>query len=341
MKIFRTLCVLIALVTVLCGCRILMTPLSKAASKGDVVLIRNLIRQGNAVNEPGKGNNYALPVHMAAYYGHVEAVKALLDEGASVNGRDKCDQTPLVYAINGNTPGRIEIANILISKGADIGALDCFAWKALNYAEQANDKPLMELLSPRDRGVVKSGVDDPDLMPEENTINFKKAIPKIDYSGTRKVTITVRDKREYVISGKTNPNYVGYVRPRYWRPTEDMTTPDKLPLSDVLTSCISLSLKDAGFEVNDLSTKPDRYLEMIINEWMSEAMYNVGFLYNLVLRVTDKNGTLLSSHAISGLDDLGSAKGMLWIQSKLLVPDAAKKRLGELFNNPEIKKALQ
>jgi hypothetical protein len=32
---------------------------------------------------------------------------------------------------------------------------------------------------------------------------------------------------------------------------------------------------------------------------------------------------------------------MILIQSKLLVPDAAKKRLGELFNNPEVKKALQ
>lgn len=35
-----------------------MTPLTKAASDGDAVLIRNLIRQGNPVNEPSKDKYY-------------------------------------------------------------------------------------------------------------------------------------------------------------------------------------------------------------------------------------------------------------------------------------------
>jgi len=324
------------------GCAALtMTPLIKASSSGETVQIRNLIRQGNAVNEPSKDKYFALPIHKAAYYGHVEAVKILLEEGALVNGRDYCDQTPLVYAINGNTPGRIEIADILISKGADIEAIDCFGWKPLNYAQRANDKPLMDMLSSRKSVTAKTGIDDPSFKPEEHTINFRNAIPTINYSGTKKVTITVVDKRKYVVSGKTKASYVGYVRPYAWKPTEDMNTADNLPLSDVLTSCISLSLKKAGFEVNDLSNKLDRSLVLIIDEWMSDAGYNIGFTYNLVLRVMDNNGVLISSKSISGIDDLGSAKGMLLVQSKLLVPDAAKKRLADLFNNPEIKNALQ
>ena len=342
MTIFKSLCVIIAGISFLFGCSTLtMTPLIKAASSGDVVLIQSLIRQGNAVNEPDKGKYYALPIHKAVYYGHVEAVKILLDEGASVNGRDYCDQTPLVYAINGNSPGRIEIANLLISKGADVEAIDCFGWKALNYAERASDKTLIGLLSAKAKGVVKTGIVDPAFKPEEHTINFRNAIPKIEYSGTKKLAITVIDKRKYVVSGKLKPNYVGYVKPYFARPAEDMTTTDNLPFGDVLTSCISLSLKNAGFEVNELSTKPDRSLVLIINEWMSDAGYNVGFAYSIVLQVMDKNGALLSSQAINGLDDLGSAKGMLLIQSKLLVPDAAKKRLSELFNHREVKKALQ
>ena len=116
---------------------------------------------------------------------------------------------------------------------------------------------------------------------------------------------------------------------------------DNLPLSDVLTSCISSSLKNAGFEVNNLSNKLDRSLVLIIEEGMSDAGYNIGFKYNLILRGMDKNGVLISSNIINGIDDLGSAKGMLLVQSKLLVPDAAKKRLGDLFNNPKIEKALQ
>lgn len=342
MKILKVLCMIITGLSFLSGCSTLMlTPLIKASSNGDTVQIRNLIRQGNAVNEPSKDKYYALPIHKAAYYGHVEAVKILLEEGAQVNGRDYCDQTPLVYAINGSTPGRIEIANILISKGADVEAVDCFGWKPLNYAQRANDKPLLDLLSSHGSGIVKTGIDDPSFKPEEHTINFRNAIPKINYSGTRKIAITVLDKRKYVVSGKTKSNYVGHVRPYFFRPTEDMTTTDNLPLSDVLTSCISLSLKEAGFEVTDLSTNSDRLLVVIINEWMSDAGNNVGFTYNLVLRVMDKNGALLYSHAINGLDDLGGAKGMILIQSKLLVPNAAKKRLGDLFNNPEVRKSMQ
>jgi len=342
MKILKALCMVITGFSLLLGCSTLtMTPLIKASSDGDTAQIRNLIRQGNAVNEPSKDKYFALPIHKAAYYGHVEAVKILLEEGALVNGRDYCDQTPLVYAINGSTPGRIEIANILISKGADIEAIDCFGWKPLNHAQRANDMPLVEIISSRKSGIAKTGIDDPSFKPEEHTINFRNAIPVINYSGTKKVTITVLDKRKYVVSGKTKGSYVGYVRPYPWKPTEDMTTADNLPLSDVLTSCIALSLKKAGFEVHGSSNKPDRSLVLIIDEWMSDAGYNIGFTYNLLLQVMDKNGALISSKAINGIDDLGNAKGMLLIQSKLLVPDAAKKRLADLFNNPEIKNALQ
>ena len=342
MKRLKALCMIITGISFLFGCStLMMTPLMKASSSGDTVQIRNLIRQGNAVNEPSKDKYYALPIHKAAYYGHVEAVKILLEEGAQVNGRDYCDQTPLVYAINGSTPGRIEIVNILISKGADIEAIDCFGWKPLNHAQRANDKPILDLISQRGSGIAKTGIDDPSFKPEEHTINFRNAIPKINYTGTRKITITVLDKRKYVVSGKTKAAYVGYVRPYAWKPTEDMTTADNLPLSDVLTQCISLSFKSAGFKVNDLSNKSDRSLVLIIEEWMSDAGYNIGFTYNLVLQVMDENGVLISSKAINGIDDLGSAKGMLLVQSKLLVPDAAKKRLGDLFNDPAIQKVLQ
>ena len=339
-KSILTFVLYLFMVVLMSACATRMTPLTEASSNGNVAAIRALLKQGSNVNEVDKGH-YASSLHWAARYGQVEAVKILLEAGADINRRDYCDQTPLIYAINSRAEERSKIAKMLIAQGADTEALDCFGWKALNHAEYVNDKPLINLLSSHRKGAVKKGIDDPDFKPEEHTINFKNAIPQINYSGTKKVTMTVLDKREYVVSGKTKPNYVGYVRSQYFRPTEDMTTTDNLPLSDVLTSCISLSLKNAGLEVNDISTKPDRSMVLIINEWMSDAGYNVGFTYNLVLQVMDKNGVVLASHAINGLDDLGSAKGMILIQSKLLVPDAAKKRLGELFNNPEVKKALQ
>jgi ankyrin repeat protein len=342
MKIFRFICVMIFLTAFLAGCsRFGVTPLINAASNGDTAQIRSLIRQGNAVNEPSKNKYYVLPIHQAAYYGHVEAVKILLEEGASVNGRDYCDQTPLVYAINGATPNRVEIANILIARGANLEAIDCFGWKPRNHAQRAEDKPMLDLLSMRRVGTAKTGLDDPEFKPEERTINFRNAIPRINYTGTRKVSIVVLDNRYYVVSGQTRPCYVGYVRPYMTSPTEDMITADSMPLGDVLTSSISLSFKNAGYDVILPQIKPERTLVLIIQEWMSDAGFNVGFTYNLTMQVRDENGGLISAININGLDDLGSTKGMLLIQSKLLVPDAAKKRLEDLLNNPEIRKALQ
>lgn len=326
-----------------------VTPLINAASSGDTAQIRSLIRQGNAVDEPSGNKYYVMPIHQAAYYGHVEAVKILLEEGASVNGRDYCDQTPLVYAINGATPKRIEIANILISKGADLEALDCFGWKPINHAKRADDLPMLNLISSHRKNIAKTGLDDPEFKPEAHTINLRNAVPRINYIGNKKVSIRVIDERYSVISGKKNPNYVGYIRiaqesrgiiPRL-NTTKDMTTADSMPLGGVLASCISLSLKNAGFDVVHQSVNPDRSLVLTMQDWMIVAYYNVGFAYNLALHVRDEKGVLISAQEIYGPDDLGRAMGMPLIQSKILAPDAVKKRLENLLNNPEIKKALQ
>lgn len=320
----------------------MMTPLTKAASDGNVSQIKTLIQQGANVNEPNKGKYYATPLHWAARHGHVEASKVLLDSGANLNENDYCNQTPLVYAIYGNTEGGTEIAKILIEGGANTETIDCFGWKAINYAKQNNNAPIISLIETKSRLVDKrTGMDDPDFMPDKFSINFKNAIPKLNHTGSLSVSVEVIDKRPYVISGKTKTDYVGYVRPYAWRPTESMTTSDKRPLSEVLTMCVSESLKSAGYTVIEKSAKANRSLIMLLNEWISDAGYNVGFKYDIALNVMSEKGVLIATGTVRGLDDLGSAQGMLLIQSKLLVPEAAQKHLTELLNKPEIAAALR
>jgi ankyrin repeat protein len=91
------------------------TPLIEAAYSGHVEIVKILIDHGADVNL--KGEAWCGPLHAAALGGHVEVVKLLLHHGADVNifSHNK----PLHYAAMN---GHIEVAQILIAHGADINA---------------------------------------------------------------------------------------------------------------------------------------------------------------------------------------------------------------------------
>jgi hypothetical protein len=320
----------------LSGCSTL-TPLSKAAKIGDVKSIRTLLSQGENINHMDEGRYYAQPLHWAARHGHYEAAKLLIESGADINGRDSIEQTPLIITAYAGNPGSEAIAKLLISKGADIDAIDYQGWKFIHYAKQAQNSVLIRLVAANKEDEIEPQVHEPDKL----TINLDTVIPKIDYQGQKKIKISVIDKRKYVISGDNKPNYIGYIRQNYYRPPEELTTSNGKALSEILSTCISESYNKAGFEVLNTKEKAENTLILYINEWMSDAFYNVGFKYNFVLRVLDGNDILIDATSMSGTDDLGSVQGIPIVRSKLLVPVAAKKRLTELLNDSKVKRALQ
>ena len=55
-----------------------------------------------------------------ASYGNVDLIRLLLASGADVNARDTKGDTPLMYAITGNSPGTW--VDVLIKAGADMNA---------------------------------------------------------------------------------------------------------------------------------------------------------------------------------------------------------------------------
>lgn len=63
----------------------------------------------------------ARPLHYAAYNGHFEIVKLLVEHGAKVNAQDESGQTALHVAAQN---GHAEIVNYLLSKGAEINLVD-------------------------------------------------------------------------------------------------------------------------------------------------------------------------------------------------------------------------
>jgi ankyrin repeat protein len=95
--------------------------LMKAAKKGDLEHVRELLNKGADVNAKNKGGQTALMD--AAREGNLEMVKLLIDKGADVNAKDEIGQTPLKCAV---WKHKLDIVRLLLDKGADVNAKDKF-----------------------------------------------------------------------------------------------------------------------------------------------------------------------------------------------------------------------
>ena len=92
--------------------------LLEASEKGDINMVKQLIREGADVNN---ANNYGYtPLMWANTRGHLEIVKYLMEQGANVNQADIDGWTPLIWA---SRNGHLEIVKYLVSQGADYSSI--------------------------------------------------------------------------------------------------------------------------------------------------------------------------------------------------------------------------
>lgn len=96
------------------------TPLGLAAFFGHADAVKVILEHGAAIDARDKSRfgNTALDAAVAA--DHADVVRILLASGANVNVRDASDYTPLhKAAANGN----VDIARMLLDRGADVAAV--------------------------------------------------------------------------------------------------------------------------------------------------------------------------------------------------------------------------
>ncbi|KAJ3341560.1 hypothetical protein HDU83_006579, partial [Entophlyctis luteolus] len=102
-----------------------MNPLLLAAKYGRVDNVKFLLDAMGGGSEAANATflpNAFTALHFASGLGHYDVVELLLDEGATVDIKDKRDKsTPLIHACKA---GHLEIVKLLVSKGADLFAVD-------------------------------------------------------------------------------------------------------------------------------------------------------------------------------------------------------------------------
>jgi len=81
-----------------------------------------------------------ISIHQAAEDGNIEAVKQHLAAGADVNANTDTGWTPLCFAANK------EIAELLITNGANVNAKEGYSFAPLHAAAYAGQKEIVELL---------------------------------------------------------------------------------------------------------------------------------------------------------------------------------------------------
>jgi ankyrin repeat protein len=91
-------------------------PLTKAIKAGDDEALQRFLSDPALLrHQAGECSNLESPAAVAAAYGRIEVLKALIGNGASVEGIECGGDTPLHEAVE---QGRIEIVRYLLSKGA-------------------------------------------------------------------------------------------------------------------------------------------------------------------------------------------------------------------------------
>jgi len=118
------------------------SPLMMAAWKGHVEVARLLMDRGAEVDKKSQGGS--TPLKAAAQMGHVEVARLLLDRGANHMAKNQYGSTPLMEAA---TMGHVEVARLLIVRGAEVEATDKTGKTPLMIARERGFQDMVTLLA--------------------------------------------------------------------------------------------------------------------------------------------------------------------------------------------------
>lgn len=112
-----------------------------AVRVNNMVLVRELINDDNLNSKDEYGYT---PLHLAAKFNHVDIARLLVSKGANVQTLDKHFDTPLIDSTRNSNSF---ISELLICNGAKVNVKDEKGVSAYDYAIKANDVQIAKLIS--------------------------------------------------------------------------------------------------------------------------------------------------------------------------------------------------
>ena len=187
---------------------------------------------------------------------------------------------------------------------------------------------------------------------------------KVEYEGVyanvpdfkQKIALASWDQREQVVNGSRQPDFVGYMRSGAGI-AYPMGTDNGKPFTDNMTSSISVSLSKQGSTVTDVNTqftekesliidqlkktKGNRLILINCKQFHTDGYGSTSLMYNLQLNIYSEQGDLLKQKTFNGKRALGGSVAWGPGKYKVYMPEAFKKLIEEMFNDPEIVPVLQ
>ncbi|RDD34852.1 ankyrin repeat protein [Wolbachia endosymbiont of Cylisticus convexus] len=120
-----------------------VTPLHYATEYSSLNVVKLFASEDVNARAENPVYNEVTPLHLAAKKGKADIAEFLVSKGAEVNAADIRNWTPLHYAANEN---KLEVAQLLVSKGADVNAKNKRGWTPLHVAAEKGNLNVTELL---------------------------------------------------------------------------------------------------------------------------------------------------------------------------------------------------
>ncbi len=174
----------------------------------------------------------------------------------------------------------------------------------------------------------------------------------VDAKGGDSLVLSVKESRPYVLSGDKSPDFVGIQRGGFGNPF-NVRTASGMPLTEAMSDAIRDGLEHAGYKVyqsqNDDVTQlvsiasgkgADRVVVLDVKDWKSDMYASITMHVNLVLSIYDLEANILAENIVQFVNSIG--RSQLGEQSNSVVVTAEfKKQIKHLFNNDDVRQALQ
>jgi ankyrin repeat protein len=120
-----------------------------AAALGDAEALKRAIGRRRSLVKALSEDGFT-PLHLAAYFGGVDAARLLLERGADVHARSTNRLLPSLTPLQSAAAGRrTEVAALLLEHGADPNATQSGGWTAMHAAAANGNAELVRLLLKR------------------------------------------------------------------------------------------------------------------------------------------------------------------------------------------------